>query len=94
VPKYESNERFSCMITTTCWILWIPVSPGGVRRGGSVAVVADVVLEAELELVDARREPPPHPATIRAIPVKQTRTIRRRLTGAGRVRGWHATGGD
>jgi len=24
VPKYESNERFSCMITTTCWILWMP----------------------------------------------------------------------
>src|SRR5579871_3264686 len=21
VPKYVSNERFSCMITTTCWIL-------------------------------------------------------------------------
>ena len=20
VPKYESNDRFSCMITTTCWI--------------------------------------------------------------------------
>jgi hypothetical protein len=24
VPKYESNERFSCMITTTCRIRWIP----------------------------------------------------------------------
>ena len=24
VPKYESNDRFSCMITTTCLIRWIP----------------------------------------------------------------------
>src|SRR5205823_11477067 len=24
VPKYESNDRFSCMITTTCRIRWIP----------------------------------------------------------------------
>src|SRR6185312_8681948 len=23
-PKYSSNDRFSCMMTTTCWILWIP----------------------------------------------------------------------
>src|SRR5438132_96938 len=26
VPKYESNDRFSCMIITTCLILWIPVA--------------------------------------------------------------------
>ena len=26
VPKYESNERFSWMIITTWWILWIPKS--------------------------------------------------------------------
>ena len=26
VPKYESNERFSCMITTMCRILWMPSS--------------------------------------------------------------------
>src|SRR5260370_28263601 len=24
VPKYESNDRFSCMITTTCLMTWIP----------------------------------------------------------------------
>jgi hypothetical protein len=29
VPKYESNDRFSCMTTTTCLILWMP--GGGVR---------------------------------------------------------------
>src|SRR5207253_8777437 len=29
VPKYESNERFSCMITTTWRILWIPWSTTG-----------------------------------------------------------------
>src|SRR5215467_165960 len=27
VPKNESNDLFSCMITTTCLILWIPSSP-------------------------------------------------------------------
>src|SRR5690242_13358367 len=26
VPKNWSKERFSIMITTTCWILWIPVT--------------------------------------------------------------------
>src|SRR5579859_4938303 len=26
VPKYESNERFSCMMTITCLILWMPSS--------------------------------------------------------------------
>src|SRR5262245_66649328 len=26
VPKYESNDRFSCMITTTWSILWLPVA--------------------------------------------------------------------
>src|SRR5947209_3685747 len=25
VPKNSSKERFSIMMTTTCWILWIPV---------------------------------------------------------------------
>src|SRR5581483_7651247 len=24
-PKYESNDRFSCMMMTTCWILWMPL---------------------------------------------------------------------
>src|SRR5438552_16158334 len=26
VPKYESNDRFSCMIITTCLILCMPVA--------------------------------------------------------------------
>src|SRR5215469_2257478 len=26
VPKYESNDRFSCMMITTCRILWMPGS--------------------------------------------------------------------
>ena len=26
VPKNESNDRFSCMMITTCLILWIPVA--------------------------------------------------------------------
>ena len=25
VPKYESNDRFSCMMMITCRILWIPL---------------------------------------------------------------------
>ena len=31
VPKNESNDRFSCMMITTCWILWIPVRPAAAR---------------------------------------------------------------
>src|SRR5450759_705720 len=41
VPKYWSKLRFSCMITTTCWILWIPPAASGVGDG----VVADEGLE-------------------------------------------------
>ena len=29
VPKNESNDRFSCMMITTCRILWIPCSGAG-----------------------------------------------------------------
>jgi hypothetical protein len=29
VPKNESNDRFSCMMITTCWILRIPASGPG-----------------------------------------------------------------
>src|SRR5438046_9062374 len=34
VPKYESNDRFSCMITMTCLMEWIdPRWKGGVGDG-------------------------------------------------------------
>src|SRR5713101_1384400 len=33
VPKYVSKDRFSCMITTTCLILWMPVAPAGFVAG-------------------------------------------------------------
>ena len=33
VPKNESNDRFSCMMITTCRILWIPVSAAACARG-------------------------------------------------------------
>ena len=33
VPKNESNDLFSCMMTTTCRILWMPVSTDGEGRG-------------------------------------------------------------
>src|SRR5437867_7494108 len=41
VPKYESKDRFSCMITITCLIVWMPrwlTGPSGLGRGsGTVA---------------------------------------------------------
>src|SRR5947209_17880861 len=44
VPKYVSKERFSCMITITCLILWMPLSAAsalsGVRLYGLLAWVA------------------------------------------------------
>src|SRR5215470_8038347 len=33
VPKYSSNDRFSCMTTITCLILWMPEGPAAVCRG-------------------------------------------------------------
>ena len=36
VPKYESKERFSCMITTMCRILWMPSSGRAARASWSV----------------------------------------------------------
>jgi len=35
VPKYVSNDRFSCMITMTCAILWMPTgaAPGADTPG-------------------------------------------------------------
>src|SRR5689334_21365424 len=38
VPKYESNDRFSCWITMMCLILWM--SPGA---DAGVAVTVDAV---------------------------------------------------
>jgi hypothetical protein len=32
VPKYSSNDRFSCMTMTTCWILSIPVNDADALR--------------------------------------------------------------
>src|SRR5258708_21768122 len=40
VPKYWSKLRFSCMITTTCWILWIPLAAGGMGDGVAAAGLA------------------------------------------------------
>jgi hypothetical protein len=44
VPKYESKDRFSCMMTTTCWILWI-ASPAGAGGGEVDDPVDDDPLE-------------------------------------------------
>src|ERR1700680_5188022 len=38
VPKYESKLRFSCMITITCWILWMPAAGAGVGVGREFGV--------------------------------------------------------
>src|SRR2546426_8795499 len=48
VPKYESNERFSCMITMTCLILCIPwrVAAGVVPAGKVARPSADAALRS------------------------------------------------
>ena len=50
VPKYVSNDRFSCMITTTCLMTWMsaPRAPALVVVGvtaplGAGPVVVDAV---------------------------------------------------
>jgi hypothetical protein len=42
VPKYESNDRFSCMMITTWRILWIPTPV----TGGATVVVGVVAVAA------------------------------------------------
>src|ERR1700690_4301131 len=49
VPKYVSNERFSCMITMTCLIRWMsPLAVAGVgdRIGASMAPRVGAATEA------------------------------------------------
>src|ERR1035437_6650562 len=41
VPKYVSNERFSCMITTTCLIRWMSVAALPVGETSGDAVLAE-----------------------------------------------------
>ena len=49
VPKYESNERFSCMITMTCLILWMPTSPSArIEPKGRIAKTIAIEAAAAL----------------------------------------------
>ena len=45
VPKYVSNDRFSCITTITCLILWMPVAeiavPPGLPLACALAVTVD-----------------------------------------------------
>src|SRR5450759_2104673 len=56
VPKYESNDRFSCMMTTTCWILWMPAAAALLLTDGEADDKAlpelDNVAEGDAELSD------------------------------------------
>jgi len=72
VPKYESNDRFSCMITTTCWILWIPIR--GKPLGGAGGAV---------DPVSWCGPPPPQAAATNAA-ARLPRTAIRLLTSGGR----------
>jgi len=48
VPKYVSNDRFSCMITTTCLMTWMPESraPALVVVGVTEPLGGPVVVDA------------------------------------------------
>src|SRR5205807_4279934 len=62
-PKYESNERFSCMLTTTWRILWIP----SFGEGG-------LAVETAGGCGPGRRcdECPPQPGSIKATAAQQS----------------------
>src|SRR5438552_13321744 len=52
VPKYESKDRFSCIMTTTCWILWMPAAApvpvvAGKAEDDEPTGVGDAVLSEE-----------------------------------------------
>jgi hypothetical protein len=47
VPKYESKDRFSCWITITCWILWIPAGAMEVPFSPPLACPALVGADAD-----------------------------------------------
>src|SRR3954454_14285075 len=57
VPKYESNERFSCMIITTCWMLWIPSA--GPASADAAAEQANAAAANPITSVLNRTRPPP-----------------------------------
>src|SRR5215831_18963194 len=52
VPKNESNDLFSCMMITTCLILWMPVpaaAPAEPGEAEGAAAGADEVQDATSE---------------------------------------------
>src|SRR5689334_22922565 len=51
VPKYESNDRFSCWITMMCLILWIPSALVVVVDEGGAVVDEDDGVDADFELL-------------------------------------------
>ena len=64
MPKNESNDRFSCMMITTCLIFWMPVS----------VALAELLELAELDARDGAEDGPDEvhaatssaPATVQA----------------------------
>jgi hypothetical protein len=52
LPKYESKDRFSCMITMTCLNLWMPRSAprtetaGKACRAGTLMIAATAAITA------------------------------------------------
>jgi hypothetical protein len=68
VPKYWSKERFSCMITTTCLILWIPLA-----AALAALARAAVGLAEEAELADEA----PTPAAASSAPIASQISDRR-----------------
>ena len=54
VPKKESKERFSCMITTTCLIVWIPAFGRASTSVSETATAVASTITARVATLPAR----------------------------------------